>query len=190
MSDKTNLKRLVLTGVLIGLGTALSLIRIVQMPLGGEVTLMSMLPIALISIEYGIGWGLVGSFIFSLIQLAMQFGLIMTWGLSATALIGTIILDYILAYTCIGLSGMFRKKGVLGICLGVFLALFLRFACHVLSGTIIFDVWMPEEWSNPFLYSICYNGLFMLPETIVTMLGAVLVFKSSSFSRLMSSNMK
>ena len=182
----TNLKRLVLTGVLIGLGTALSLIRIVQMPLGGEVTLLSMLPIALISIEYGVGWGLAGSFIFSLIQLGLQLSMVLSWGLSAGALAGTIALDYILAYTAIGLSGLFRKKGIPGICAGVFIALFTRFVFHLISGTIIFDIWMPEGWANPFIYSVCYNGLFMLPETLLTMVGSVILFKTPSFNRLLS----
>lgn len=187
-NTNTNIKRLVLTGVLIGLGTALSLIKIWQMPLGGEVTLLSMLPIALISIEYGVGWGLAGSFIFSLIQLGLQLSMVLSWGLSPAAIAGTIALDYILAYTAIGLSGLFRKKGIPGICAGVFIALFTRFVFHLISGTIIFDIWMPEGWANPFIYSICYNGLYMLPEMILTMIGSVILFKTPSFNKLLSGN--
>lgn len=177
------------TAMLIGLGTALSLIRW-QMPLGGEITLLSMLPIALISIEYGVGWGLVGSFVFSLVQLGLQFSMIAGWGLSAAAFGGCIALDYILAYTAIGLSGIFRKKGVSGICLGIFVAMFVRFTFHLLSGTIIFAEWMPEGWSNPLLYSVCYNGVYMLPEFVLTTIGAVILFKTPSFNKLVSSNLK
>ena len=177
------------TAMLIGLGTALSLIRW-QMPLGGEITLLSMLPVALISIEYGVSWGLIGSFIYAVIQLGMQFSMVMSWGLSAAAVAGTIALDYILAYTAIGLSGLFRKKGVPGICLGIFIALFTRFVFHIISGTIIFDVWMPEEWSNPLLYSVCYNGVYMLPEFVLTTIGAVILFKTPSFNKLVSSNLR
>ena len=185
--NKDNLKRLVLTAVLIGLGTALSLIRF-QMPMGGEITLLSLVPIALISIEYGVTWGLFGAFIYAVIQMWMQLALVLSWGLSPMALIGTITLDYLLAYTAIGLSGLFRKKGIPGICMGVAVALLTRFVLHVISGTVIFGVWMPEEWSNPFLYSICYNAVYILPEMALTMLGCVLLFKTPSFNKLVAGN--
>lgn len=189
-NSKTNIKRLVLTAVLIALGTALSLIRIWQMPLGGSITLLSMLPIALISIEYGVVWGLGGALIYSVIQMLIDIAAVLSWGLSPIAIVGTIAIDYILAYTSIGLSGLFRKKGVGGICAGVFIALFMRFVFHLISGTVIFDIWMPEGWSNPFIYSVCYNGLYMLPEMVLTMIGSVLLFKAPSFNRLMASNME
>ena len=62
MERKTNIKRLVLTAVMIALAVVLSMVKIFKMPLGGSVTLLSMLPIALISVEYGISWGLTASF--------------------------------------------------------------------------------------------------------------------------------
>ena len=188
-NKSVNIKRIVVTAMLIGLGTALSLIRW-QMPLGGEITLLSMLPIALISIEYGIGWGLVGSFVFSLIQLGLQFGMLASWGLSAAMFVGSIVFDYIIAYTAIGLSGIFRKKGVVGICLGIFIALLVRFCSHIVSGTIFFASFMPEGWNNPLLYSICYNGIYMLPEFALTTIGAVVLFKTPSFNKLVSGNLK
>ena len=187
-TQTTNVKRLVLTAVLIGLATALSLIRFWKMPLGGSVTLLSMLPIALISIEYGVGWGLAGSFAYSVIQMLLDLPEVLGWGLSAAALAGTIALDYILAFTMIGLSGLFRKKGIPGICVGIGIALVLRFACHLLSGTIIFAEWMPEGWANPFIYSVCYNGAFMLPELVMTMAGAVGLFKIPGFNKLVAGN--
>lgn len=114
---------------------------------------------------------------------------VFSWGLSPLALIGTIAIDYILAYSAIGLSGIFRKKGVAGVCTGIAIALILRFIFHVISGTIIFASWMPEEWNNPLLYSICYNGLYMLPEIVFTMIGTVILFKIPQFNKLVSSNL-
>ena len=189
MQTNKKLKRLVVTAVMIALATALSFIRF-QMPLGGEITLLSLVPIALISIEYGIGWGTLGAFVYSLIQLGIQLSLIFTWGLSTTALIGTFLLDYILAYTAVGLSGLFRKKGVLGVLAGIAVALLVRFVFHVISGTIIFDVWMPEGWSNPFVYSLCYNAVYIAPEMALTMIGSVILFKTPSFNKLVDSNME
>lgn len=178
-----------LTAMLIALGTALSLIKVWQMPLGGSITLLSMLPIAIISIEYGVGWGLAGAFIYSLVQMFLDLGAVLSWGLSPVAIVGTILLDYVLAYTSIGLSGLFRRKGIAGICAGVFIALFLRFVFHLISGTVIFGIWMPEGWANPFIYSVCYNGLYMLPELVLTMAGSVVLFKAPSFNKLLSTNM-
>ena len=185
-NQSVNIKRMVLTAVLIGLGTALSLVKLWKMPLGGSVTLLSMLPIALISIEYGVGWGLTGAFAYSLIQLALDMAEVLSWGLSAGAVAGCFLLDYVLAFTAIGLSGLFRKKGVPGICVGIGIALVLRFIFHLISGTIIFDVWLPDGWANPFIYSVCYNGAFMLPELAMTMAGAVALFKVPGFNKLLS----
>ena len=185
-----DIKRLVLTAVLIALATGLSMIKIWQMPLGGSVTLLSMLPIALISIEYGVAWGITGAFISSLVQMMLSIAKVLSWGLSPAAIVGTVLLDYILAYTVIGFSGIFRKKGTPGICIGVFIAILARFVCHLTSGTIIFDIWLPDGWANPFIYSLCYNGLYMLPELVLTMLGAVLLFKAPGFNKLVSNNME
>ncbi len=188
IKSRESLNRLVLTAMLLALASALSLVKIWQMPLGGSVTLLSMLPIAIISIEYGIGWGFSAAFIFSLIQMGMDLPAVFSWGLSPMAIFGTIALDYILAFTSLGISGIFRKKGVVGICIGIFIALCMRFTCHVISGCIIFDIWMPEEWNNPLIYSICYNGTFMLPELVITMIGASALFKMPHFNKMVFSD--
>lgn len=187
----TNVKRLVLTAVLIGLATALSLVKVYQLPLGGSITLLSMLPIALISIEYGVSWGMVGAFVYSLIQFGFGIGEgVFAWGLSPLALVGCIALDYILAYSSLGVAGIFRKKGTGGIIAGVAVAVVLRFVFHLLSGALIFDIWMPDEWSNPWLYSAAYNGSYMLPELIFTIIGAVALFKAPQFAKLVESNLE
>ncbi len=190
-AKKTNVKRLVLSAILIGMATVLSLIKVYQLPLGGSITLLSMLPIALISIEYGIKWGLVSSFTYSLIQFGLGIGEgLFGWGLTPLALIGCIALDYILAYSSLGVAGIFRKKGTPGIIAGVALAVVMRFVFHLLSGALIFDIWMPEEWSNPWLYSLVYNGSYMLPELVFTMIGSVALFKAPQFAKIVESNLE
>ena len=59
---------------------------------------------------------------------------------------------------------------------GVGLSLVLRFVSHFISGSIFFDIWMPEEFNNPYLYSLVYNGSYMLPETVFTLIGAGVIF--------------
>ena len=95
--------------VFIALGTVLSLITVFKMPLGGSVTLLSMLPIVMISVMFGLKWGFGAAFVYSLAQLALGLPEILTWGLTPVMLAGTIAFDYIIAFTVLGTAGIFAK---------------------------------------------------------------------------------
>lgn len=181
---KKNTHRMVLTAIFLALAAVLSLIKIYKLPLGGSITLLSMLPISMLSITYGYKWGFISAFLYSLIQLAMDFGEVMGWGLSPWVLIGTIVFDYLLAYSALGFSGIMRSKGIIGLCIGIGIAMTIRFFSHFISGVILFASWCPDDW-NVYLYSLCYNGSFMLPELIFTVLGASALFKTSQIKKLM-----
>lgn len=185
MNMKRNTHRMVVTAILLAMAAVLSLIKVYKLPLGGSITLLSMLPVAMISIEYGVKWGLSAGFLYSLIQISLDLGDVMAWGLTPMVFVGALVFDYFLAFTSIGISGIFRKKGVAGICLGIGLGLGLRFICHFISGTILFASWCPEGW-NAALYSICYNGSYMLPEMIFTMIAASVMFKLPQINKVMS----
>jgi len=112
---------------------------------------------------------------------------------------GEFALDYILAYTVLGLSAMYRKvikKDYISLALGTFTVLLLRYICHIASGYILFGAW--AEWfftqegfyswgttiMNTFsgnalslVYSIVYNGFYMIPEIIITTVVAVIIGK-------------
>lgn len=167
--------KLVTAAIMIALATVLSMIKVIQMPMGGSITLLSMLPICIVSIKYGVKFGLATSFAYSLIQLALDFSAALSWGLSKKALVTCFLVDYILAFSALGLAGAFRKKRYAGVCAGVAVAVILRFICHVISGGVIFDIWC--EWDNAWLYSIAYNGAFMLPEMILTMVASCMLLK-------------
>ena len=160
----------------------------VQLPFGGSITLFSMLPICLISIKYGLKWGLGTAFCFSWFQILE--GGVFGWGLTPVMLIASLLLDYILAFTVLGLAGLFRKKGFGGIIGGVAMVCALRFLVHFLSGVILWanlEQFMAfgREWiGHPVLYSICYNGVYMLPETLLTVMGAFLLFKVPQVEKL------
>ena len=166
--------------ILIALSTVLSMIKVMTMPLGGSITLLSMLPVCYVSIRHGLKWGLFSSFIYACIQLFLDLGAAMSWGLTAGRWAGMIAFDYIIAFTVLGLAGVFAKKGFAGIMTGTTLAVFLRFVCHVISGAFVFDIWMPEGWASPIVYSLAYNGAFMLPELIITVAGAAICYKALS----------
>ena len=110
-----NTKKLAACAVMVALGAVLSMIKVLQMPFGGSITLLSMLPCAMISIMYGLKWGFAASFVESVVQLAFGITMdgILGWGMTPSALIGTILLDYIVAYTVIGIAGIFRKRWLL-----------------------------------------------------------------------------
>ena len=171
-----NLRRFVTSAIMIGLAAVLSMIKVWEMPLGGSVTLLSMLPITLLSIKYGVKWGLFSAFIYSLVQIAIDFPKLMSWGMTLKIWIGCIVFDYLVAYTILGLAGIFRNRGKYGIYTGITLVLILRYFSHFISGTIFFDIWCPEGW-NVVLYSICYNGAYMLPEIIFTLIAAFILIK-------------
>ena len=93
MKQKDRLKKLTRCAILIALATVLSLVKIYKLPLGGSITLLSMLPICMISFMYGVKWGIGGAFVYSVIQLALDLAEVLTWGLSPISLAGPVIFD-------------------------------------------------------------------------------------------------
>ncbi len=185
-NSKKQVYKLTLSAVFIALASALSLVKIYNLPLGGSVTLLSMLPIILIGCMLGTKWGIGSAFVYSLVQLGFGIALdgVLGWGLTPLSLIGAIFLDYILPFTVLGIGGIFARKGTLGIALGTAMVLALRFICHLLSGAIIFDIWC--EWENVWFYSLCYNGSYMLPELVITTIGAVLLSSAPQIKKLIN----
>ncbi|MBQ6825630.1 MAG: energy-coupled thiamine transporter ThiT [Clostridia bacterium] len=191
--QKKPVYKLTLAAIFVALATALSFIKIYKLPLGGSVTLLSMLPIVLLPSILGFKWGIGSAFVYSLIQLffGIAFDGLFAWGLSPLALIGTIFLDYILAFTVLGLSGIFAKKGYLAQVLGCGAVICARLLCHFISGYIIFanfeqfEIFGKTVMNSPALYSICYNGTYMLPELVLTIVAAVVLFKIPAIKRLM-----
>lgn len=184
------------SAIMVALATVLSLISIFRMPYGGSVTLLSMAPIIVLSLRRGVKVGLFAGFAHALIQLIL--------GLENVGCVPTpqgmalcILLDYILPFTALGLGGMFRKVKftkndttnlVLAAVLGTLAVTLFRFACHILSGVVIWYAldleWYADDPSHlvhrygPFLFSTIYNGAFMLPEIAETCLGVPLLTKA------------
>lgn len=177
---QTRIRILCEAAMMLALSVALSFAEIYKMPWGGAVTLFSMLPIMLLSVRHGLKWGLGTAFLYSWFQILE--GRVFTWGLTPIMLVGSLFLDYIIAFTVLGLAGLFRRQGVKGCIAGVVLACVLRFLSHFLAGVILwanfeqFIVFGQEFVGRPGLYSFLYNGAYMLPETLLTVAGAVALF--------------
>ncbi len=176
-------KKMTLSAVMIALSSVLSMVKVYELPLGGSITLLSMLPVAAVAICYGTKTGLFVSTIYAFVQIALDLGKLMGYGMTAWTWIGCLIFDYIVAYGALGLSGIWRKRGTTGISLGVALSCFVRFVSHFISGAIVFAIWCPEGW-NVYWYSVVYNGSYMLPEMIFTVIGAALLFRLPQVKKL------
>ena len=174
MENSKKLHIMVEGAIMVALATGLSMIKLIPLPWGGSVTLLSMLPIVIFSIRRGFVKGLMTAFVYSVMQLLL--GIIVDgllgWSLTPLALFGCIMFDYLLAFTVLGLAGVFGKNSTLRMVGGVILALSLRFVMHYISGVLIFhsfgELWEGFSTDNTFLYSLLYNGFYMLPEIIFT----------------------
>ncbi|MEG1011086.1 MAG: energy-coupled thiamine transporter ThiT, partial [Ruthenibacterium sp.] len=170
--------------LMIAAGTVLAQIKIFSMPYGGSITLLSMLPFILVSLRHGVKWGLATGFVNSLLQMLLGFYAPPTG--TVWAFVGMILLDYVLAFTVLGLAGWFVpffKNKTAGIAVGTAAVCFLRFLCSFFSGMLIWSSYQSYyEWAAGLpvaLYSLLYNGSYMLPELVLTTLGAVLLYKAA-----------
>ena len=182
-TKKIETRRLTISAVMIALSAALSMVRVFEAPFGGSITLLSMLPVCTIAICYGTKWGLTCSFLYAFVQIALDLGKLMGYGMTVSIWVGCLVFDYLIAFGGLGLAGLFSKKGTFGICEGIFISLLVRFISHFISGAILFGVFAPEGW-NVYFYSLCYNGSYMLPELVITMIGAVLLFRLPQVKKL------
>ena len=173
-------RRLVESAILIAVGTVLSELKI-DMPLGGGLTVCSMLPLVFVCHRWGTRWGLFTAFVYSLLQLLLGLNNVQ-YATSALMAAGIVLLDYVVPYTLIGLSAVFNKTAMnrrVSLAVGIVFSFFLRFLCHFITGWWIWDALWPNEfgWASP-IYSILYNGAYMLPEIIITVVVALLLFAS------------
>ena len=177
------------------------------MPFGGQLTLCSMLPIVLISWRHGVKWGLTAGLGYSVIQMALGAGTVTAafqpGYFGDGTMIGNALLmclcDYVLAYSLLGLGGCFRSVGknrAVSLMCGSLAATGARYLAHIASGYLLFAGW--AEWFftqegfpawgaelagslSPevlgFVYSVVYNGMYMIPEMVLTAAAAWLVAK-------------
>lgn len=216
---KKNLYWLVESAVMIALAAVLELVSksiIPELTFGGQITIVSMLPVVLVAWKYGMGKGLVTGLVYSLVQMVMGVSTISKMIMpSSDEYLGSLlnialmfIFDYILAYTVLGLSAMYKKvikKDVISLVLGAFTVLLLRYICHIVSGYILFGAW--AEWfftqegfyswgqtimntytgnALSLVYSIIYNGFYMIPEIIITTIVAAIIGKIPQITKTKS----
>ena len=170
---------LVFSAVMIAVGTVLSMLKI-DFVMGGGITICAMLPLVMISFKFGTKWGVFTAFVFSVLQCLLGLDNVQ-YATSAGMAIAIVLLDYIVAYTVIGFSGIFKNKAKdikNAIVFGIAVTFFARFICHFITGWMIWDALWPNEFGMAApLYSLCYNGSYMLAEAIISSVCGIIIFK-------------
>lgn len=169
---------LVECALMIAAGTVLSNIKIYELPNGGAVTFLSMLPFVLVSFRHGVKWGLFTGFVNSLLQ--MLLGFYAPPVPNFLYFLGEVLLDYVLAFMALGLAELFARpfhNRMVGVAFGTFMVGLLRFLCSFLSGVLVWG--NLNEGLAAWTYSLGYNASYMVPETLLTMVAAVLVSKAA-----------
>ena len=174
-------KRLTESAIMLAIATVLSLFQFTgPWVLGGSITFCSMLPIVIVAQRYGTRWGLGTALAYSLLQLLLGLNNVQ-YAPDALTAVGIILLDYVLAFGMLGFSAVFNgviRDRRIAIAVGITVAFFGRFLCHFLSGVIIWEALWPNAlgWA-PVVWSLSYNGSYMLPELLITVTVALLLYK-------------
>ena len=155
---------------LIALAISVSFFEIKIGALGGSVDFV-MIPLFIICYRHGAKYGFISCFAFGLLYCLVggKFG----YGLPS------VILDYVLAYTVLGVSGFFSGKSKF-IELSVLLGCFSRFVIHFISGITLYAITTETTvgtitTSNALLFSLVYNGLYMIPNTVLAVIVMLLL---------------
>lgn len=173
MNTKSHLRtRMLCEGALmVALAQILGYLKLAEAPNGGSIT-FAMFPIILFAVRWGLRPGLMAGFLFGLLQLIFDGAYALGWQ--------SMLLDYLVAFTPLGLAGLFRGKSW-GLFAGTLAGCLARFAIHYISGVTVYKILAPTEFlnwtfSSPALYSLVYNGSYMLPNTIITLLISVVLY--------------
>ncbi len=151
---------------------------------GGGFSLFGQVPIIIVSYRHGLKYGMVASTGLALFEMIMGFknfsyvSGIIAWLIVAFA-------DYLVAFGCLGLGGMFKhkiKNQTAALITGGLIVCFIRFVCHFISGVTIWSGYAPENMLVG-VYSLVYNGSYMLIETIITVIGLVAISAAFNFRK-------
>ncbi|QBK26997.1 energy-coupled thiamine transporter ThiT [Ureibacillus thermophilus] len=146
---------------------------------GGSVSFV-MLPIILIAIRWGLSAGLITGLLVGLLNMTIN-PYIVHWAQA--------LLDYVFAFTFVGFAAIVRKQVLNGVAtnhkkkiaiyvvIGTIVGGLLRYICHILAGAIFFKEYAGEQ--NAWIYSIVYNGTYMLPAIVITAIAAAFIFTAS-----------
>ena len=186
----SKVKTLTECAVMVALAFALSYLKVYEMPLGGSVTVASMLPIMLVGLKHGSAVGLGTGFVYSLTQVfqALLSGNVFPFCETGFTLALCVTFDYIVPFTLLGLAGVFKdfklfKNQEIAFYIGTVTVVFIRFVCHFITGVAIWGQWAPEGMGKYF-YSFAYNGSFLALDFVICIIVTVLMLRKREIRRL------
>ena len=164
------LHALVEGAILIALAEILSFLPFYKLPWGGSIDL-AMLPIIIACVRWGFGPGMLVSIAHAILQTLFEGGIAIGWE--------SIVGDFLLAYTVLGVAGLFRGKFIPA----AIVSCTLRFLVHYVVGATIWAEYMPETFfgmtmTTPWFYSALYNGAYMLPDLVLVLIVGILLLKT------------
>lgn len=175
MNTSKNLRIMVEGAMLIAMAYVLSLIKFYDLPQGGSITL-EMVPLVVMGLRNGTKWGCLTGLVHGLLQMILGFSNVLYCN-GLVAQIGCILLDYLLAFSVLGLAPALGKPFHSNMA-GAVLAGFLRFLCSFLSGWILWGSYAPEGMSAV-VYSLSYNASYMIPDIIIVGVVVALLYKTA-----------
>lgn len=162
---KFSTKQLAFSAMAVALAVVTSMIKLIHLPMGGSVTLLSMLFIVLIGYWYGLGAGLMTAFAYGILQLVID-----PYILS----IPQMLVDYLFAFGALGLSGIFSKSKY-GLIKGYIAGVLGRYFFAFLSGWIFFGMYAGDYgFKSGVVYSLAYNGAYLGLEALFTLIIIIL----------------
>lgn len=174
-----NTKRLLMLveiAIFAGIGIVLDTLSFSLWAQGGSISFV-MLPILMMAIRWGLWQGVITGLLIGVLQMLLG-GYIFHWAQA--------LLDYVVAFSVVGLAGVFRKQiiqaakdlhkktMVIYIVLGIILGGLLRYAAHALAGAVFFSEYAGDQ--NVWVYTIVYNGSYMIPAIILTAIVGSFIF--------------
>ena len=178
----TSVQRFAECAIMLALAIVLNQFTPIRLPFGGSVTFFAQLPIVIIGYRHSAKWGLLTGFTMGIIE--MLFGLAnFSYVTGIKAYLILILADYVIAFSALGLGGIFKsriKKQALALALGGGVVSVIRFVCHFISGVTIWSGY--AEDTPVVIYSLTYNASYMIPELILTVIGALVLGSLLDFS--------
>lgn len=145
---------------------------------GGSFSLFGQVPIIIVSYRHGIKNGIVASTALAIFEMIIGYKNF-TYVTGIVAYLIVAFADYIIAFGCLGLGGMFKgklKSRSTELVLGGIIVCIIRFLCHFISGITIWTGYCPEGMAIA-VYSLFYNGSYMAIELVLTVIGLLAVGK-------------
>ncbi len=176
--------------LMVALSFALSLIPLFHMPWGGTVTCFSTLPIVVMSLRHNIKWGVSTAAVYGILQTFAGMNSVVAAG-SALSMFGCVLLDYVVAYACIGLTGAIARafikasggepaaekhplRSTACIAGAIGITGLMRLACSFFSGLLIWGAYAPAG-TPVWVYSLTYNASWCLPDVAIVLVVAALL---------------